>query len=129
MNNKQQKRLEVLETVDTSEMTLEEMHDVFNERSELLLLRNKENINFILKGKGKDYYAFQCWNFTKTLEQTGYGRISPNEIKEDGISFNKYSITLGNTKYGEALKRFNGKEEMLGFVIGYNECIYKNRIN
>jgi len=36
--------------------------------------------------------------------------------------FNEYSITLGHY-YGHDLKRFNSRQEMLGFVIGYNECV------
>ena len=32
------------------------------------------------------------------------------------ISFNKHSITINNSD----IKTFNNKDEMLGFVIGYN---------
>ena len=34
----------------------------------------------------------------------------------------KYSITVGHY-YGRELKTFDSKEEMIGFVIGYNEAI------
>jgi len=59
---------------------------LFNERSELLFKRNKDNINF---------------------------RLSCN---------NKYSINIGSNQYGSDLKRFSSKEELLGFVIGFNEA-------
>ena len=84
---------------------------------------NKENINFVLRGDNKYYYANQCRIFTKLVTKNGYGNyISSETIKEKGISFNKYSINLGYSQYHADLKRFNSKEEMLGFVIGYNEA-------
>ncbi len=42
--------------------------------------------------------------------------------------FNEYSITLGHY-YGHDLKRFNSRQEMLGFVIGYNESILNLEYN
>tara|TARA_R100000656_G_scaffold80590_1_gene59019 strand:+ start:274 stop:666 length:393 start_codon:yes stop_codon:yes gene_type:complete len=125
MKAKQQKRLEVLENIDTSEMTLEEMSNIFSERSELLLLRNKENINFILRGNDKYYYANQCYEFTQNLLKYGFNGFhtaTKEEVKEKGICFNKYSINLGYNEYCQDLKRFNSRDEMLGFVIGYNEA-------
>ena len=125
MKAKQQKRLEALENIDTSEMTLEEMSNIFSERSELLLARNKENINFILRGNDKYYYANQCYKFTQNLLKYGFNGFrtaTKEEVKEKGICFNKYSINLGCNQYGNDLKRFNSKDEMLGFVIGYNEA-------
>ena len=124
MKAKQQKRLEALENVDTSEMTLEEMSNIFSERSELLLSRNKENINFILRGNDKYYYANQCYKFTQNLLKYGFNGFrtaTKEEVKEKGICFNKYSINLGRNQYGNDLKRFNSKDEMFGFVIAYNE--------
>ena len=124
MNTKQQKSLEALENVDTTEMTLEEMSNIFSERSELLLSRNKENINIILRGSAKHYYANQCYKFTQNLLKYGFNgfrKATKKEVKENGISFNKYSINLGRNQYGNDLKRFNSKDEMFGFVIGYNE--------
>jgi len=83
--------------------------------------RNKENINFVLKGNNKYYYANQCKIFTRLLMRDGYNYISKETIQEKGISFNKYSINLGYSQYHADIKRFNSKEELLGFVIGYNE--------
>jgi len=85
--------------------------------------QNKKNINFILRGKNKYYYANQCALFTKNLLLYGYGNITKEQIKKDGVCFNKYSINNGYNKYCRDIKRFNNKEEMLGFVIGYNEAI------
>ena len=85
--------------------------------------QNKENINFVLKGDNKYYYANQCRIFTKLVTEKGFGNyISAEKIKIQGISFNKYSINVGYSQYHQDLKRFNSKEEMLGFVIGYNEA-------
>ena len=81
MNTKQQKRLEALENVDTSEMTLEEMSNIFSERSELLLSRNKENINIILRGNDKYYYANQCYKFTQNLLKYGFNGFRVNSLR------------------------------------------------
>ena len=85
--------------------------------------KNKKNINFILRGKNKYYYANQCAVFTKNLLLYGYQNISKDQIKKDGVCFNEYSINNGYNQYCRDIKRFNNKAEMLGFVIGYNEAI------
>ena len=85
---------------------------------------NKKNINFRLQGDNKYYYANQCAIFTKHIIENGYPYIDKKEIKENGISFNTYSINVGYNQYCRDLKRFNSKEELLGFVIGYNVANY-----
>ena len=85
---------------------------------------NKKNINFRLSGNNKYYYANQCAEFTKNLEKFGFGSyINKDMIKRNGICFNEYSINNGYNQYCRDMKRFNSKEEMLGFVIGYNQAI------
>lgn len=101
---------------------------LFNERSELEFKRNKDNINFRLSCNNKYYYAFQCYKFTQYILENSYklalvpSMVSTEDIKKQGISFNKYSINIGSNQYGSDLKRFNSKEELLGFVIGFNEA-------
>ena len=90
------------------------------ERSELEFKINKQNINIRLSGQNKYYYAAQCAKFTKHITENGYPYIDIDRIQKDGISFNNYSINVGYNQYCMDLKRFNSKEEMLGFVIGYN---------
>jgi len=70
----------------------------------------KKLMGFSLRGDAKYYYANQCAIFAKN-----YGAVCGRVI-----SFNKYSINLGPTEYHSDLKRFNSKEEMLGYVSGYN---------
>tara|TARA_Y100000994_G_scaffold228386_1_gene212621 strand:- start:391 stop:801 length:411 start_codon:yes stop_codon:yes gene_type:complete len=99
---------------------------LFMERSELEFKRNKDNINFRLSCKNKYYYAWQCYLFTQFVVKNGYkyywqDMMDRNVIKQ-GISFNKYSINIGSNQYGTDIKRFNSKEELLGFVIGFNEA-------
>jgi len=101
-------------------------HKLFTERSELEFKRNKDNINFRLSCKDKYYYAWQCYKFTQYVVKNGYkyywqDMMDKNVIKQ-GISFNKYSINIGSNQYGTDIKRFNSKEELLGFVIGFNEA-------
>ena len=102
---------------------------LFTERSELEFKRNKDNINFRLSCKNKYYYAFQCYIFTQYIIKNGFRKFNAypkewyiKEMKENGISFNKYSINIGSNQYGSDLKRFNSKEELLGFVIGFNQA-------
>jgi uncharacterized CHY-type Zn-finger protein len=85
---------------------------------------NKENINITLRGNNKYYYAHQCAMFTKHLIEHGYDKRNTKEaISKSGVCFNEYSINLGYNQYCEDLKRFNSKQEMLGFVIGFNACV------
>ena len=102
---------------------------LFNERSELEFKRNKDNINFRLSCKNKYYYAWQCYLFTQYIIKNGFRKFNLypedwyiKEMKENGISFNKYSINIGSNQYGTDLQRFNSKEELLGFVIGFNQA-------
>lgn len=94
-----------------------------DERHEIKFKLNKQNVNFILKGKSKLYYASQCALFTSNLLKYGYGHISKFEIKKNGISFNKYSINNGYNQYCRDIKTFSNTQELLGFVIGYNQSI------
>ena len=87
------------------------------ERNELEFKRNKQNINFRLTCNNKYYYANQCYQFAKHILQNGYPYKNINDISFiSDISFNKHSITINNSD----IKRFNNKDELLGFVIGYN---------
>jgi len=104
-------------------LSLENRSDLIHERADIQFKLNKVNINFILKCKNKYYFANQCAAFTGNILNYGYGRLSKETIGKQGISFNKYSINLGPNQYGQDLKRFNSTAELLGFVIGYNECI------
>ena len=112
---------------------LESKANEYQRNNDIEFARNKKNINFILRGKNKYYHANQCALFTKNLLKFGYGigwggfnKISKDEILKKGICFNKYSINLGYNQFCRDLQRFSSKEEMLGFVIGYNEAINHN---
>ena len=84
---------------------------------------NKQNINFRLSGRNKYYYAYQCALFTRNILEHGFGHITKEMIKKDGVCFNEYSINNGYNQFCRDMKRFNNKKEMLGFVIGYNEAM------
>jgi hypothetical protein len=96
---------------------LSELHDI-------QFKLNKENINFTLKSKNKYYYANQCKQFENNLKKYGYGHIKKEDILKDGVCFNNYSINNGYNQYCRDIKRFNNKEELLGFVVGYNQNIF-----
>ena len=105
---------EINSMLDTTDFfkthTLEEKSSIYSDRSDCEFIINKENINFILRGDNKYYYAHQCADFTKHLMNNGYGRIKKEEIQKEGISF-------------------NSKQELLGFVIGYNTAMSNSKIN
>ena len=117
------KRLNEIKTTLDSNLSLENRSDLVHKMTEIQFKLNKVNIKFILKCKNKYYYANQCAKFTGNVLNFGYGRLSKETISKEGISFNKYSINLGPNQYGQDLKEFNSTAELLGFVIGYNECI------
>ena len=107
-------------------MNIEKIEKIGNEahqRNEREFKENKKNINFSLRGKNKYFYAYQCALFTKNVKKYGFGHIRANMIRKDGVCFNHYSINNGYNQYCRDMKRFNSKEEMFGFVIGYNEAI------
>ena len=103
---------------------LETRSNKYQKENDIKFKENKKNINFRLQGDNKYYYANQCAKFTKHILEYGYPYIDKKEIKENGISFNTYSINVGYNQYCRDLKRFNSKEELLGFVIGYNVANY-----
>jgi len=90
---------------------------LIQKRNDLEFKRNKDNISFRLTCNNKYYYANQCYQFAKHILQNGYPYKNTNDIFFiSDISFNKHSIKINNSD----IKRFNNKDEMLGFVIGYN---------
>jgi len=112
-----------MEAVKLQQETLEQMHDRFNKDIEIEFKQAKEKITFSLRGDNKYYYAFQCALFEKNIIEHGYdSHANKKSVKQEGLLFNKQSITLGQY-YGHDIIRFNYKEEMFGFVIGYNEAI------
>jgi hypothetical protein len=119
-----QNKLNHIESVlNDNKLDLKQMSSLFSERSELEFKLNKVNILFTLKGKNKYYYATHCKTFTDNLLKYGYGRKTPEQIKESGITFNNYSINFGYGSYTEDLKRFESKSDLLHFVIGYNAAV------
>jgi hypothetical protein len=124
MNDKQKTKLEnrlkeienILNNGFNSNL-LSELHDI-------QFKLNKENINFTLKSKNKYYYANQCKQFENNLKKYGYGHIKKEDILKDGVCFNNYSINNGYNQYCRDIKRFNNKEELIGFVVGYNQSIF-----
>jgi hypothetical protein len=128
MTNKQNEKLTNRLKVITYELNYADRTqinsiDLISEMTEIEFKLNKQNINITLKGDYKYYWANQCSEFTKNLLNFGYGHISKQEIKDKGVCFNKYSINNGYNQYCNDIKRFNSKEEMLGFVKGYNEAV------
>jgi hypothetical protein len=126
MNNKQKQKLEnrlqVISNILDNKVDLQ----LVIEMQEIQFKLNKQNINFRLTGDNKYYYADQCKEFENNLKKFGYGHIKKEDILKDGVCFNNYSINNGYNQYCRDIKRFNNKEELLGFVVGYNQSIINN---
>lgn len=102
---------------------LEKMNNQFQKDREKEFKDAKSKITFQLRGDNKYFYAFQCAKFEKNIIKYGYDSYATSKsVASEGLLFNEYSITLGH-KYGHDLKRFNNKQEMLGYVIGYNDSL------
>lgn len=103
--------------------TLDEMTKQFHKDREIEFKQAKEKISFTLRGKTKYYYAFQCALFEKNIIKYGYDCYATSKsVANEGLIFSEYKISLGHP-HGYHLKTFDNKAEMLGFVIGFNECI------
>lgn len=126
MNNKQKQKLEDRLQVISNILDNKMDSDLLSEMHEIQFKLNKENINFRLTGNNKYYYANQCKEFENNLKKFGYGHIKKEDILKNGVCFNNYSINNGYNQYCRDIKRFNNKEELLGFVVGYNESIINN---
>ena len=126
MNNKQKQKLEdrlqVISNILDNKVDLQ----LVIEMQEIQFKLNKQNINFRLTGDNKYYYADQCKEFENNLKKFGYGHIKKEDILKDGVCFNNYSINNGYNQYCRDIKRFSNKEELLGFVVGYNQSIINN---
>ena len=112
-----------MEAVKLQQETLEQMHDRFEKERSIEFKQAKEKILFSLRGDRKYYIAFQCALFEKNIIEYGYDSYANKQsVKDKGLLFDEHRISLGHP-YGHHLKTFDSKEEMIGFVIGYNEAI------
>ena len=72
MNVQQQEKIKdrinkIKSVLDQNKLDLNQMSALLGERNDLQYKLNKANINFILKGKNKYYYATHCRIFTDNL--------------------------------------------------------------
>ena len=125
MNQKETKKLKELQSKAAAceRLTGEEIQL----RNELLFKRNKQNINMRLTGNDKYYYAYQCWDYIKYIKANGFNRYKPEDIENISINNSSYygaNITARLSSGGEThIKAFNDKQELLGFIIGYNQAM------
>lgn len=113
---KTKRMIELRKKVRLGQQTTEE----YLELNELEFEHNKLDINFRLSGNNKYYYADQCQRFVQNLYK--FEPKLKDEIIKEGVSFNKYSINIGYNQYCKDYKTFNSTQELLGFVIGYNQA-------
>ena len=107
---------------------IEKIGNEAQKRNDVEFKENKKNINFSLRGVNKYYHAYQCALFTKNVKIFGFGHITKTMIEKDGVCFNTYSINNGYNQFCRDMKRFNSKDELLGFVVGYNQAIQDGMI-
>ena len=91
-------------------------------QNELEFKRNKQNVHMRLSGNNKYYYADQCQKFINYILKNGFNQYKPSDI--ENVYFDTHNITIRLVSTAETdIKRFNTKQEMLGFVIGWNACL------
>ena len=108
-------------------MTIEYLENKTNQyqlENEKQFKKDKENINFQLRGNNKYYYARQCKLFSDYVIKNGYQNKDIKEITfNSGKPYQYYSINNGYNQFCQDIKRFNTKNELLAFVIGFNEAV------
>tara|TARA_R110001592_G_scaffold259401_1_gene523372 strand:- start:155 stop:814 length:660 start_codon:yes stop_codon:yes gene_type:complete len=99
----------------------DERLEYLTKRSDIEFKINKENIYVRLTGNDKYYYAHQCAKFTQHILINGFQQYKPKDI--NSVYFNTHKITIRLMSTGETdIKNFKTKQEMLGFVVGFNTC-------
>jgi len=99
----------------------EQRSEYIQKMNDLEFKINKENIYVRLTGYDKYYYANQCAAFTKHILKNGFQQYKPKDIND--VYFDTHNITIRLMSTGETdIKRFETKQEMLGFVLGFNTC-------
>ena len=82
----------------------------------------KQCVHFRLQGDTKFYYAFHCHQYCTFIKENGYGTIGAERIKD--VYCKDWKIVLEFTKGGiHNIKYFDNKSELLGYVVGFTECI------
>ncbi len=122
MTNKEIENLKKLElkTSNCEHLTRWEL-ELLNE---LQFKRNKQNVHMRITGNNKYYYADQCNQFTNYILKHGFYNHKPEDIKSVSIVNSTHygaSINARLSSGGEThIKTFNDKNEMLGFICGFN---------
>lgn len=80
-------------------------------------------INLRISKEDKEYYHYQFNEFVFNAREYGFNGATKEDIIKKGLSFNPLCISNGPTQYKFNLKRFEKKNEILGFVVGYNSAI------
>ena len=122
MTNKEIENLKKLELkISNSENLTRWELELLNE---LQFKRNKQNVHMRLTGNNKYYYADQCNKFTNYILKHGFYNHKAKDIKSVSIvNCTHYgaSIKARLSSGGEThIKTFNDKNEMLGFICGFN---------
>ena len=99
--------------------------NMITQRNDLEFQRNKQCIRFTLRGSNKYYFAGSCYRFSQQFPEQNYrNRASRGTAYNDDIEifFEKNAIIIRFKSNGAErhLTTFNTKEEMLGFVRGWN---------
>ena len=77
-----------------------------------------KSCTFGLRGQARYYHGNQMAIFKRNADKIK----NTVGLSSDNISFSEYSINAGYNQYCGTFKRFNSKQEMLGYVAGYNEA-------
>jgi hypothetical protein len=122
MNNKETVKLAELNAKARGNIRL--TSEEIKLRNELEFKNNKQNVYMRLTGNNKYYYANQCQKFINYILKHGFYNHKAKDIKSVSIvNCTHYgaSINARLSSGGEThIKTFNDKNEMLGFICGFN---------
>ena len=93
-----------------------ETHNLLDERNDIQFKLNSQNINFILRGQNKYYYANQCKRFEEMVKLNGYPYIDKEEIK---------NYTTDNLEQAKKICRMAGNYDLIEDLDDYSVRVYR----
>tara|TARA_R110002020_G_scaffold70049_2_gene181878 strand:- start:372 stop:857 length:486 start_codon:yes stop_codon:yes gene_type:complete len=106
------------------QFTRDERTKLFSKLRDLKFQLAKKSIICRLSGDEKYYFADQCLKFETYIKENGYKNFKRDEISS--VWFDTHQIEFSSLWGGGTnitIKHFKTKQEMLGFVMGFNDGV------
>jgi len=99
----------------------DERTKLFNKIRDLKFQLAKKSIICRLSGDEKYYFADQCLKFETYIKENGYKNFKRDEISS--VWFDTHQIEISSLGTHITIQNFKTKQEMLGFVMGFNDGV------